>query len=115
MDKAYIYLARSLIEIALKEMISRYAKIGWLSGWPISFIAIVFSPILGHMISRSILNLDFELIKSKVSGESKKYFDFYKNLKQTNTSKLSDIQKEALIAQAKKITKRFLSAKQYLK
>lgn len=115
MDKAYIYLARSLIEIALRQMLKSYPKISWLSGWPISLIAIVFSPILGHMISRSILNLDFIKIESEVSNDAKQYFEFYKNLKSLDISKFTDAEKEAVIEKAKKAFRRFASARQHLK
>ena len=115
MNKAYIQLARSVIEMTLKEMLLKFPKISFLAGWPISLISILFSPILGHLISSGILSLDFARIESKVSADGKQYFEFFKQLKEKDQSKLSDLEKEAIIATAKKVTKRFLSAKQYIK
>jgi len=115
MDKAYIYLARSLIEIALKQMLLNYPKISFLAGWPISLIAIVFSPVLGHLINRSVLNLDFIKIENEVSKDAKQYFEFYKNLKSLDVSQFTETERQAIILKAKNATKRFLSIRQYLK
>lgn len=115
LDKAYLYLARSLIEMTLKQMLVSFPKISFLAGWPISLVAILFSPILGFMISSGVLALDFAKIESQVSEEGRQYFKIFKQLKEKDASKLSDLEKQAIINTAKKITKRFLSAKQYLK
>lgn len=101
--------------MTLKEMLLRFPKISFLAGWPISLIAILFSPVLGHMISSGVLSLDFAKIESRVSEDGKQYFKFFKELKDKDASKLSDLEKQAIINTAKKVTKRFLSAKQYLK
>lgn len=115
MNKAYIYLARKLIELAIKELITSYPKLSFMSGFVGSIVSIFLSPIIAKLISQGVLAVDFKRIEMKVEREGEEYLKFFNNLQNVDSSQLTEQEKQDLINKAKEITKRFLSVKQYLK
>lgn len=115
MNKAYIYLAKKLIELAIKELIVSYPKLSFLSGFVGGFISIFLSPIIAKLISSGVLQVDFKRIDLRIEKEGEEYFQFFDKLQKTDHSKLTQEEKDELILKAQAITKRFISIRQDLK
>jgi len=117
MNKAYLYLARAMIQIALRQLVKESPKLFFLSGWVGTLIAVIFSPLLGYMLSKSILNADFKIIDKSVDQEADEFFNVYRELDALNKSNtpVTEAQKQEMLKRVKEVTVRLLSVKKYLK
>lgn len=114
MKKAYILLARKLIEASLKKLAFKYSFLGGFVG---KLIAIIFAPILAYMIEEGHMIIEFERIAKSVEMDINEYKEVFKELGELNegNKEITEAEKERLLLKVKQITRKALSIKQYLR
>lgn len=114
MNKAYIYLAKKLIELAIKELIASYPYLKFMSGFLGTLISIIVSPILARLMSNGILSVDFKFIDNMVEQDGVPFKDFFTELYSMDSTKITKEQEQELLNKAKALTRKYISIKHRL-